>query len=108
MAWNVIYYQSARGECYVKKFIDKQSSAVKGKYIGMVDFMVQYGPFLTSKYTKKIRKNLYELRITGKEQVRIFYTVQRREIILLHAFKKKTKKTPTKEIKTALSRLDTI
>ena len=108
MSWKVVYFESSRGERFVKKFIDKQSSRAKGKYIGMIDFLAEYGPFLTSKYTKKIRKNLYELRITGKEQVRIFYTVQRRDIILLHAFKKKTQKTPAKEIKTALSRLDII
>lgn len=79
---------------------------VKGKYIGMIDFLKNYGPFLSSKYTKKIRKNLYELRITGKEQVRILYAVREKDIILLHAFKKKTQKTPQKEIKTALLRLD--
>jgi len=37
----------------------------------------------------------------------IFYTIKGKDIILLHAFKKKTQKTPAKEIKTAVSRLDT-
>ena len=74
----------------------------------MIDFIEKYGPFLAGKYTKKLRMNLYELRITGKKQVRIFYTVQKRDIILLHAFQKKTPKTPSKEIKTASLRLDRI
>jgi len=108
MAWKVIQFESLRGERYVKEFIDKQNPAVKAKFIGMVDFLEEYGPFLSGKYTKKIRKDLYELRITGKEQIRIFYTVRQQEIILLHAFKKKTQKTPLKEIKTALLRLDKI
>ena len=105
MAWTVVYFESPRGERFVKKFIDKQSPAVKGKYIGMIDFLKEYGPFLSSKYTKKIRKDLYELRITGKEQIRVLYTVWQKNIILLHVFKKKTQRTPLKEIKTALLRL---
>ena len=108
MAWRVIYFESPRGVRFAKAFIDKQSPAVKAKYIGMIDFLEEYGPFLSGKYTKKLRKNLYELRITGKEQIRILYTVRQRSIILIHAFKKKTQRVPSKEIKTALLRLDKI
>ncbi len=53
MNWNVIYLESPRGERFVKEFIDKQSSSVKSKYIGMIDFLEEYGPFLSGKYTKK-------------------------------------------------------
>jgi len=108
MAWKVIQFESLRGEKFVKEFIDRQNPAVKAKFIGMIDFLEEYGPFLSGKYTKKIRKNLYELRITEKEQIRVFYTVWQQEIILLHTFKKKTQKTPLKEIETALLRLDRI
>lgn len=108
MPWNVIYFRSVRGESYVKEFIDKQNSFIKAKYIGMIDFLEKYGPFLSGKYTKKLRKDLFELRITGKEQIRILYTTQARNIVLLHAFKKKTQKTPRNEIKTALLRLDLV
>jgi len=108
MAWKVIQFESLRGEKYVKGFIDKQNPVIKAKFIGMVDFLENYGPFLSAKYTKKIRKDLYELRITGKEQIRILYTVRQQEIVLVHAFKKKTQKIPLKEIKTALLRLDKI
>jgi len=108
MTWKVIQFESFRGERYVKEFIDQQNPTVKAKFIGMVDFLESYGPFLSGKYTKKIRKDLYELRITGKEQIRILYTIRQQEIILIHAFEKKTQKTPLKEIKTALLRLDKI
>jgi phage-related protein len=108
MSWKVIYFESVRGERFVKEFVDKQRSEVRAKYAGMIDFLEKYGPFLSGKYTKKLKKNLYELRITGKEQIRVFYTVRQREIILLHSFKKKTQKTPLKEIKTAILRLDKI
>ena len=106
MSWNVIYFQSFRKEKFVKKFVDKQGPIVKAKFIGLIDLVENYGPFLSSKYTKKLRNNLYELRLTGKEQIRFFYTVWRKNIILLHGFKKKRQKTPIKEIKTALKRLE--
>ena len=108
MTWNVVYFESPRGKRFVKEFIGRQNAVVKAKYAGMVDFLEEYGPFLSGKYTKKLRKDLYELRITGKEQVRVLYTVRKRNIVLLHAFKKKTRRTPLKEIKTALLRLDKI
>lgn len=108
MDWNVVYFESPRGEKFVQEFIDKQNFMVKGKYIGMIDFLEEYGPFLSGKYTKKLRKDLYELRITGKEQVRVFYTVRQKNIILLHAFKKKTQKTPQREMMLALLRLDMV
>jgi len=60
MAWKVIQFESLRGEKFVKEFIDRQNPAVKAKFIGMIDFLEEYGPFLSGKYTKKIRKNLYE------------------------------------------------
>ncbi|MBI4079501.1 MAG: type II toxin-antitoxin system RelE/ParE family toxin, partial [Candidatus Levybacteria bacterium] len=37
--------------------------------------------------------------------IRIFYTIYNKEYYLLHAFKKKSQKTPTQEIKTALDRI---
>ena len=106
--WEVVYFQSARGEKFVKSFIDEQSLKVKGKYVGMIGFLSEYGPFLTERYIKKIRHDLYEIRITGREQLRVPYTVRGNKIILLHAFKKKTQKVPPKEIQVALSRLMTL
>ena len=108
MKWSIIYFESSRGENFVEKFINEQKEEIKAKYIGMIDFLEEYGPFLSRKYTKKIKKDLYELRITCKEQIRVLYTIQGRTMILLHAFKKKTQKTPLKEIKTAILRLDKI
>ena len=54
---------------------------------------------------KKLTDKLYELRIRGKQEVRIIYVFRKQIIYLLHAFKKQTQKTPEKEIKIARSRL---
>ena len=48
---------------------------------------------------------LWEIRILGKDNIRIFYVLPQREVILvLHGFIKKTQKTNPKEINTALKR----
>jgi phage-related protein len=49
---------------------------------------------------------LWEIRILGGDNVRILFVTQlAKQIILLHAFVKKTNKTPAKEIGIALKRL---
>jgi len=106
--WKIDYYDVPSGKKPVEEFINEQRVEIRARYVGMIDFLEEYGPFLSGKYTKKIRKDLYELRITSQEQIRVLYAIQGRTIILLHAFKKKTQKIPLKEIKTALLRLDKI
>jgi phage-related protein len=55
---------------------------------------------------KIIGTDLWELRILGKDNLRILYiAVTGRTFVLLHGFKKKKNKTPQKEIKIAESRL---
>ena len=46
-------------------------------------------------------------RITGRDGIAraIYVTVKERRIVILHAFRKKTRKTPEAAIRTALSRM---
>jgi len=55
--------------------------------------------------SKKIKRNLYEIRIKGQDSYRIFYTKIKSIYYLVHMFKKKTQKIPKKEIKVALDRI---
>ena len=52
-------------------------------------------------YSRQIQTNLYELGISGKQEIRVFYCFHNNQIYLLHAFIKKTQKTPHREIDTA-------
>ena len=108
MAWKVNSYQNARGGFPVEDFIRNQDETTYAKILHSILLLKNGGPFLKPPYAKKVRSNLYELRIPGKIAVRIFYTMKSGEYYLLHAFKKKTQKTPTKEIKTALDRMKEI
>ena len=55
-------------------------------------------------HSRQIGSDLYELRVRGKEEVRIIYGFKGKNIYLLHGFKKQKQKTPQKEIKTAKQR----
>ena len=59
-------------------------------------------------YSKRITANLYELRIRGQQEVRIFYTINNGTAFLLHGFIKKTNKTTKREIETALNKLNNL
>lgn len=108
MTWKVKFFQSARGDFPVKKFIESQNDKTLSKIIRYVELLQNYGPFLKPPYIQKIADKIYELRITGEISVRIFYTIQNNEYYLLHAFIKKSQKTPIKEIKIAVDRMKEI
>ena len=58
-------------------------------------------------YIKALRGKLWEIRIKGRDGIAraIYVTVKERRIVILHAFRKKTRKTPEAAIRTALSRM---
>ena len=105
MAWRVKYFQSVRGDWPVKDFVEAQDKSTQTKITHSVRLLVDYGPLLKPPDIKKLQNKLYELRIPGKVSVRIFYTVAGGVYYLVHAFKKKTQKTPAKELKVALDRI---
>lgn len=103
--WKVKFFQTARGNYPVQEFIEAQEQATKTKIANSIRVLIEYGPFLKPPDIKKIRDKLYELRIPGRAAIRIFYTMAHGEYYLLHAFKKKTQKTPLKELKVAIDRI---
>lgn len=105
MVWEIRDLQTPRGENLIESFIVKQEQSTKAKIARMILTLGQYGPNLGMPYGKKIDKDIWELRISGKDAIRVFYTVRKDEIILLHIFKKKTEKIPKNEIELARRRL---
>ena len=103
--FKVFHFQTPRGTYPVKEFMEAQEKTTFMKIFRSIEFLETGGPFLKPPYAKKIDKNLYELRVRGKDAVRILYTKIGDTFYLLHAFKKKTQKIPEKELKTAIDRM---
>lgn len=104
MKWKVIEYETGRGERPVAEFIKKQQPQAIAKIAHLVDLLEIHGVFLGMPHAKKLEANLYELRIRGKEEIRIIYGFKGKTIFLLHGFKKQKQETPPKEIATARQR----
>ena len=92
----------------VEKFISTLQDGTIAKVLRTIDLLEKFGYQLSLPHSKKIRSNLFELRIKGKQEVRIFYHFNKEKVYLIHAFIKKQPKTPLKEIKTALKKIDYI
>ena len=58
-------------------------------------------------YVKHLQDKLWEMRVKSQDGIArvIYVTVKDRRIVILHAFRKKTLKTPRAAIRTALSRM---
>lgn len=74
MVWEVRFYLTKRGESPVQEFIDSLDKRSKSKVLSMIDVLRNAGPFLTRPYMKKMRSDLYELRIKSAVAVRLFYS----------------------------------
>lgn len=108
MSWKVKFFQTDRGDYPVKDFILEQDHETYARIILSIQLLRDNGPFLKPPHIKKLRTKLYELRIKSKVPIRIFYTIYENEYYLLHAFKKKSQKTPPREMKLAIERLEEI
>lgn len=104
--WSIFYYISPGGANPVKDFLDARPTA-KVKAFRIFQNIKEYGLTTAIPHIKRLVDTpLWEIRILGEDSVRILYiTRQEKKIVLLHAFVKKTDKTPSKEIKIALLRI---
>lgn len=108
MKWRIIYYETAHNNFPVYDFIESVSIKVQAKIANTLDLLEQYGTALGPPHVKKmVNYPLWELRILGKDNIRIFYVAHTgKTFLLLHGFVKKKQKTDKKEIKIAIDRLN--
>lgn len=115
--WQIEFYREADGTEPVKEFLQDPSlkPGEKKQFQTRLSLMAEKGLLLMiqrSDILKRIKnqENLYELRLDNTPNNPRFFlcTVTGKRFILLHAFKKKSRKTPQKEIATATRRRDMV
>ena len=89
----------------IRKLIASLDKSTQGKALKLIRVLSVQGKFLSMPFSKKVSKDMYELRITAENNLRIIYAFNRGRIILLHAFVKKSQKLPKKELRIAEERL---
>ena len=92
----------------IYEFLLSFNDVTVAKILGALEILDELGHLLKPPKSKKIAKNLYELRVLGKLSVRIFYTFYKDQIIILHAFVKKSQKIPQQELKKAIRMLQSL
>lgn len=103
--WNVETYETTSGEKVVDEFIKKQQPLTKAKIAHTIKLLKLYGNKLGLPHSKALGSGLYELRIRGKEELRIIYCfAQLKTIYLLHGFKKQKQQIPLKDLDISLKR----
>jgi phage-related protein len=105
MSWQTVLFKTSRGDRPVSDYIESLDKSTIKKIVRAIEAVSKYGTATPQPFNKKINKDIYEIRTTGKLNIRILYTNYRDSLVLLHIYKKKTNKLPTKELATAESRL---
>ena len=113
MAYNIIFYEKANGESEIWSFLEKlrkKSATSKDARIQYnqtvlcIELLQNNGTMLPENITKHIEENIWELR-PGNNRIFYFY-YGNNSFILLHSFRKKTQKTPRRQINKAKAESD--
>ncbi len=105
MEWEILFYKTPNGKPVVQKFIDDLPEVSRTRIARNIDLLEQYGTQLGMPHARPMGDGLLELRVRGKQDVRVFYAFAKgRRIYLLHGFIKKRQTTPKHEIDIALDR----
>lgn len=89
----------------IQNFLLSFDDSTVSKIINSLELLDELGEQIRPPKSKKVSKDIYELRILANLSVRIFYAFHGGNIWILNAFIKKSQKIPKKELETAINRL---
>ena len=94
------YTESKNGKSPILEYLKELPEKEEAKIAKYIEFLRVHKGYLDEPYSKHITGKIRELRVDfGRNRHRILYfTFIKRTIVLLHAFLKKTAKTPSSEI----------
>lgn len=106
MGMKVVYYVSKNSFEPIKLFLDSLDKIQQTKIIRILQYIREYGLQSVIPHLKRLSGlPLWEIRILGKDNIRLFYILEfKNTIIILHGFIKKTQKTGKQDVSIALKR----
>lgn len=102
MKWGIVIHPDAEDE------LNQLPADMRAKLTRLLELIKQVGPLeLREPHVKNLGNKLWEIRLSGRDGIsRVIYVVlTQKRLGLLHAFIKKTQKTPKQAIECALKRL---
>lgn len=108
--WKIIYYETSQVKSPILEFTQNLDARAQNKIVEALEQLEEFGILLGLPHSKKVTGTpLWELRVLGGDNIRIFYiAIVNHRFLLLHAFIKKKQKTDKREIKTAFERLEDV
>ena len=106
MVWKVQFLDAA-----VELEIEGLPDDIQAKLFRIIDMIEQFGLVaMREPYVKHLEKSLWEMRMKGRDGIaRAFYvTVSGQRAVIVRVFRKKTQKTPRREIELALKRAENV
>lgn len=101
----ITFYETASGRWPVEDYLRTLERPERARVTEALQNVQRFG-FEAQVQFRQVRGKLWEIRIRTKEAHRVFYVmVSREEMVLLHAYHKKTQKAPSREIETAERRM---
>jgi phage-related protein len=87
--------------------IESWPADILADYARIVEILMEHGPNLPRPYSRAFGDGLFELRPRGEAGIgRAFYCfLNGRRVVILHAFVKKSRQTPNRELKLARKRM---
>jgi phage-related protein len=111
MKLSINYWRNPSGKAPVEKYIDSiDSKEEQAEILSLLKGIQENGTDAIGVEFRQIEGKIWEIKIRiHGNQHRIFYVVLKgNEMVLLHAYLKKTQKAPIKEIEVAKQRMKTV
>lgn len=87
---------------YFEEFFTSLPEQVKDKFVWTFELISQI-ELIPKPYLKHVQSGVYEIRVKAmNNQYRAFVCFDSNRVVVLNGFKKKTRKTPSQEIKRAI------
>lgn len=111
--FNIDFYRTVDGKSDIEDFLEdllsraitNKDARIQHKQVSQyIQFLEDYGTRLGENVTKHLDEDIWELR-PGNNRVLFFY-FENNTFVLLHHFRKKTQKTPRREIEKAKAERD--
>jgi phage-related protein len=82
-------------------------AGIQAKFLHVSELLIEFGPEIGMPFVRRLEADLYEIRVRGKEgHGRFLFSACRgKRLVILHAFVKKTRRTPLRELAIARQRL---
>jgi len=102
MTWKISFFDE-KVEAETLRF----PAGILANFLHILEMIEEFGPALGAPYTAPMGGGLFEIRARGREGIgrSLFCMAKGGEVLILHSFIKKTRKTPKKELEIARKRL---